>query len=65
METKNTFDEWFHQLEYFGLKSERFFSECDHYFKSDDENQKREGEKIFLSWLRAAFEAGKESGQKA
>lgn len=65
METKNTFEEWFYQLEYFGLKSERFFSECDCYLKGDDEKHKEEGEKIFLSWLRAAFEAGKESGQKA
>lgn len=65
METKSTFEEWFHQLEAFGLKSERFFGECDHYLKDEDEIKKREGEKIFLSWLKASFEAGKESAKKA
>jgi hypothetical protein len=64
MEIKNTFDEWFHQLEYFSLKSERFFWECDHYLKDNDELQKKEGEKILLSWLKAAFEAGRESVKK-
>lgn len=64
MEIKNTFDNWFHQLEHFGLKSERFFSECDHYLKSEDALQKSEGEKIFLSWLKAAFVAGVEIGEK-
>ena len=65
METKNTFEEWFHQLEYFSLKSERFFGDCEHYLKDGDELQKMEGEKILLSWLRAAFIAGRESGKKA
>ena len=65
METKNTFENWFHQLEYFSLKSERFFGDCDHYLKEDDELQKKEGERILLSWLKAAFEAGRESGKKA
>lgn len=64
METKDTFDDWFHQLEYFGLKSERFFSECDCYLNNEDSIQKSEGERIFLSWLEAAFNAGVESGQK-
>jgi len=64
METRNTFDDWFHQLEAFSLKSERFFGECDHYLKNEDEFQKKEGEKIFLSWLKAAFEAGRDSKQK-
>jgi len=65
METKNTFEDWFHQLEYFGLKSERFFSECDCYLKSEDIGYKNEGEQVFISWLKAAFEAGRESGKKA
>jgi hypothetical protein len=65
METKNTFEDWFHQLEYFSLKSERFFGDCEHYLKDDDELQRVEGEKILFEWLRAAFEAGWESGKKA
>jgi hypothetical protein len=64
METKNTFDEWFHQLEFFSLKSERFFGESDHYLRLLDEDEKREAEKIFISWLEAAFDAGEESGKK-
>jgi hypothetical protein len=64
METKNTFDEWFHQLEAFSLKSERFFGECDHYLENLTEDDKKEGEKILLSWLKAAFYAGVECGQK-
>jgi hypothetical protein len=65
METKSTFDEWFYYLEYFSLKSERFFGDCDHYLKDSDELQKTEGEAILLSWLKSAFEAGRESGKKA
>lgn len=61
MTTKEAFDEWFYQIEDFSLKSERFFNECDNYFNNDDEYQKQEGEKIFVSWLRAAFEAGRTS----
>jgi hypothetical protein len=64
METKNTFDEWFHQLEFFSLLSERFFGECDHYLRLLDEDEKREAEKVFISWLEAAFDAGIESGKK-
>lgn len=52
------FEDWFHQLESFSLKSERFFSDCDHYLKNEDSLQKKEGDKVFLNWLKAAFEAG-------
>lgn len=64
METKNTFDEWFYQLEYYSLKNERFFGDCDHYLKNEDELQKKEWERILLSWLKAAFQAGQESKVK-
>ena len=64
METKSTFDKWFYQLEAFSLKSERFFDDCDHYLKNEDELQKKEGERILLSWLKAAFQAGQESKVK-
>lgn len=64
METKNAFDEWFYQLEAFSLKSERFFSDVEHYLKLEDEVEQREAEKVLLSWVKAAFESGRESAQK-
>jgi hypothetical protein len=62
MKTHKTFDEWFYQLEAFSLKSERFFNDCEHYSNCVDEDEQKEAEKVFLSWLKAAFEAGKTSG---
>ena len=64
METKSTFDEWFHQLEAFSLKSERFFGDCSHYTKCICELEQKEAEMVFLSWLKAAFQAGQESKLK-
>lgn len=61
METKNAFDEWFYQLEAFSLKSERFFGDLEHYIKCEDETEQREAETLILSWVKAAFEAGRES----
>jgi len=60
---KKTFEEWFYELESFGLRSERFFNECDVYLK-EDSDLKPEGEKIFLGWLKAAFEMGKNSAEE-
>lgn len=61
MTTKEAFDKWFYQIEDFSLKSERFFNECDNYLGNNDIDHKEEGEKVFLSWLKAAFEAGRAS----
>lgn len=55
---KRTFEEWFHTQEFFSLRSQRFFNECELYLKDDDQTLKSEGESILISWLREAFEAG-------
>jgi hypothetical protein len=65
METKSTFDDWFYQLEAFSLKSERFFKDCEHYLNYGNDVRQKEAEKVFLSWLKAAFEAGQESKVKS
>ena len=65
METKSTFDEWFYQLEAFSLKSERFFDDCEHYSNCVGEDEQKEAEKVFISWLKAAFVAGQESKVKS
>jgi hypothetical protein len=57
-----TFEDWFHQLEEFSLKSERFFDDCEYYSNCTDAVDKMEAEAIILAWLKAAFEAGRESG---
>lgn len=62
MEKRKTFEDWFHQLEAFSLKSERFFDDCEHYSNCVDDFEQKEAQTVFLSWLRATFEAGGESG---
>lgn len=64
METKSAFDEWFYELEAFSLRSERFFSDVEHYTKCVDEIEQKEAESLFLTWLKVAFEMGKESAKK-
>jgi hypothetical protein len=64
METKSTFDEWFYHLEAFSLRSERFFDDCDQYLNYVNDVRQKEAEKVFLSWLKAAFQAGQESKLK-
>lgn len=47
------FEEWFHQIENYGLKSERFYEDL---WCSMIPPQK---DRIMIEWLRAAFEAGR------
>jgi hypothetical protein len=57
---KTSFEDWFYELEGIQTRSQRFFNECDVYLKNDSD-LKSEGEKIFLDWLKVAFETGKGS----
>ncbi len=51
------FEEWFHEKDFFGSRSKRFFNDCDVYLNSTDQSLKTEGEKILLRWLKEAFDA--------
>ena len=54
------FNNWFHELEGYCLRSERFYA--DFTDAINDAVNRREGmTKQMEKWLRAAFEAGKES----
>lgn len=50
-----TFDEWFNEIEGFGLRSERFYSEIDPDSRTDGQ--------ALVSWLRAAYDIGAEHAQ--
>lgn len=43
---EKSFNEWFNEVEAFGLRSERFYDEC------DPPNE------LFEKWLKAAYEQG-------
>ncbi len=62
---KSTFEDWFHTQEFFSLRSTRFFNECELYLKDDDQTLKNEGEAVLISWLKQAFEAGKNEKEKS
>lgn len=47
------FEDWFHQVENYGLKSERFYEDL---WCSMIPTQK---DRIMIEWLRAAFDAGR------
>lgn len=52
------FEDWFCETESFCMRSERFYEEFDALKNSDDL-----GKYAFtLKWMKAAFEAGRESG---
>ena len=53
--TKKGFESWFHQLENFSLRSDRFYESLDQFTSIAGRNANLE------IWLRAAFEAGCES----
>lgn len=55
-EPKVTFEDWFHQLEAHGLKSERFYESLDAF------TDKRALAISMVAWLRAAYYAGKAEG---
>jgi hypothetical protein len=46
-----TFDDWFHELEKFSFRSERFFETMSMYGVKDTEH--------IMPWLKAAFECGR------
>lgn len=49
------FDEWFHEIENFALRSERFYEEMDMLFGKE---LTRENMIKIVSWLKAAYEEG-------
>ena len=51
------FDDWFFELEGFGMRCERFYNELST-FRDDINIGKPES---LIKWLQAAFEAGQES----
>jgi hypothetical protein len=51
------FEDWFHESDFFGSRSNRFFNDCDLYLNSSDPELKSEGEKFLLKWLKEAFYA--------
>lgn len=54
-----TFDEWFHEIENFALRSERFYDEMDMLFGKE---LTRENMIKIVSWLKAAYDVGYEQG---
>lgn len=54
------FEEWFHEQDYFGPRSKRFFNDCELYLKQEA-SLYNEGEQTLLAWLKQAFEHGKKA----
>lgn len=54
-EFKMHFDQWFNQIELFGLKSERFYTDVDMCLSVLDKSKTYD---LMLQWLRAAYAAG-------
>lgn len=44
------FEDWFYEVENFGLRAERFYNEIDPDSKTDS--------KALVSWLKAAYDVG-------
>jgi len=53
-----TFEDWFHQLEAYGLKSERFYESLSAFI------DKRALAIRMVEWLKAAYYAGKAEGDQ-
>ena len=53
-----TFEDWFHQIEAYGLKSERFYESLDAF------TDKRALAISMVEWLKAAYYAGKAEGDQ-
>ena len=51
------FEEWFHELEGFALRSEKFYADMQMYKDSIN------SPKVMVDWLQAAYEQGKQDGQ--
>jgi hypothetical protein len=58
VESEITFDEWFHQLEGYGLRSERFYDSLNAF------SDKRALAISMVAWLRASYYAGKAEGEQ-
>jgi hypothetical protein len=54
-----TFEHWFDETEGYGFRSERFFQHLEAII--DDEPRRSE---FITNWMRAAFEAGRNPGDK-
>ncbi len=52
------FNDWFHELEGFALRSERFYGILGMYKDTDVLA------KMMVNWLQAAYEQGKQDGQE-
>jgi hypothetical protein len=50
-----TFNQWFNEIEVFGIRSERFYDELAHYKEGSDTDM--------VKWLKAAYEVGAEHAQ--
>ncbi len=55
-----TFTEWLEETEVFGLRIERFISDCDHHSAGSTGSNER-----MIAWLRAAYEVGYQHGHNA
>jgi len=53
------FEEWFHGLEVFTLRSERFYDDLDHHKANSEGSYNR-----MKIWLLAAYNQGLEEGKK-
>lgn len=54
--SENDFFRWFHELEGFILRSERFYGDIMPYI--DEQKDSYAAAKMMIKWLEAAFEAG-------
>jgi hypothetical protein len=56
-----TFEDWFYEIENFGLRAERFYCDLDNYATQDLSLESRQViDKAIVSWLRAAYNVGRE-----
>jgi hypothetical protein len=54
------FERWFHELEGFGLRSERFFAQLDAFDPRDKDLRNQ----FITNWMMAAFDAGRHPEHK-
>lgn len=54
-------DEYFYEIEIFAMRMERFHEDMNHVFKDGDTLESRQ---MIIRWLRGAFDAGFEAGEK-
>jgi hypothetical protein len=56
-----TFDDWFNELENYSFRSERFFQHLELFNSTVCTDQRNE---FITNWMRAAFEAGRNPGDR-